>query len=431
MKGVSRLDREGDSEDAGWVDMLCTQGETAYDFAAALNYCDASGSSQLLQYMKAHIQSIHDPQYADWEASLTCGTTSALEIVFRILCDSGCSILAEEFTYTGAIQAAKPLGINVVGVRMDDLGMIPEDIESTLCDWQSEQGPKPSVLYTIPTGQNPTGVTQTRERRLAIYEIAERHDLIIVEDDPYYFLQLCCDSTGPGKEEEDASQQERYLSRLPASYLSLDCSGRVIRLETTSKILAPGLRVGTITACRELVQKFIEHTNFSTSSPAGPSQVLLYKLLAEKWGQSGFISWLQRLSSQYWARLQILVDQCRIHLPADLCYWRVPEYGMFLWVKIRWSAHPLASRRRYVKEATSTRLHVEDRIYMTAREYGVQLSKGSWFAVLDEPIEFVFLRLTFAAASHEDDLMHAIARLGRALRVEFLLDNDRDIDCEP
>lgn len=68
---------------------------------------------------------------------------------------------------------------------MDADGLLPDALEELLSSWELSQGPKPRVLYTIPTGQNPTGFSQPEERRKAIYNIAQKHDLIIIEDDPY------------------------------------------------------------------------------------------------------------------------------------------------------------------------------------------------------------------------------------------------------
>jgi aromatic amino acid aminotransferase I len=269
--------------------MSCERGESSYDLDIALNYGGAVGSPQVLRFITEHVEMIHRPVYDDWETCLTCGTTSAIEIVLRMLCNSGDCILAEAYTYSGAIEVAKALGLNILGMEMDDLGLLPEDLDSKLRSWDVARGPKPSVLYTIPSGQNPTGTTQTTQRRKAIYRVAELHGQIIIEDDPYYFIQL----GESGAEIMDAeglpTSPQEYLDHLPVSYLSMDSAGRVLRLDSTSKILAPGLRLGWMTGCSQLVEKFLSYTEFSTVSPSGPSQVMLYKLLDETWGHEGLI----------------------------------------------------------------------------------------------------------------------------------------------
>jgi aromatic amino acid aminotransferase I / 2-aminoadipate transaminase len=398
----------------------CTRGEQAYDLAIALNYGYAAGSPQLLRFITEHVELIHQPLYDDWESCLTCGTTSAIEIVFRMLCNNGDWILTEKYTYSGAIDATKALGLNIYGVEMDRIGILPEDLDSKLRTWDNSMGLKPRVLYTIPSGQNPTGATQTTERRHAIYRVAEEHDLIIIEDDPYYYIQLAESVCDTMTAEYTQMQSDRYLDRLPPSYLSLDSSGRVLRLDTTSKILAPGLRCGWMTGCAQLVRKFLNHTELSAVSPSGPSQVMLYKLLDETWGHNGLISWLGGLSSQYGQRLHTLIESCKRHLPDEICRWEAPTVGMFFWIQVDWQKHPTFRPGYCSQQGALTHHDIEDRIYIKARENGVMVSKGSWFAVDKDQTQNVHFRMTFAAAPH-DALAKAIEIFADTLLEEFLL----------
>ncbi|KAH9815340.1 Aminotransferase class I and II [Teratosphaeria destructans] len=373
----------------------CRRGELAFDLNIALNYGYAAGSPQVLRFLTEHVELVHDPPYRDWATTLTCSTTSALDILFRMLCNRGDSVLCEEFSYSGTIEAATPLGISLVGLNIDDEGLIPEVLEAKLRDWvTARDGMKPRALYTIPTGQNPTATTQSLERRKAIYAVAERHDLLIIEDDPYHFLQLSLPET---------ITTEQYLSSLPTSYLSLDTSGRVLRLETTSKILAPGLRLGWLTGPSEFVAKFISHMDFSAAFPSGPSQIMVYKLLDETWGHSGFLEWLINLSHRMGESRDILLRACEKYLPSDVCHWKKPEAGMFVWIKI-----DMPTGERSV-------LEVEDQIYRQALGRGVKPGKGSWFAVDEEAYDAVAFRLTFAAAEPEV-LGLAVERFAEAVR---------------
>ncbi|KAF7596862.1 hypothetical protein BBP40_011907 [Aspergillus hancockii] len=181
---------------------------------------------------------------------------AALEIAYRIFCNRGELVLAEKYTYPAAIEAAGLVGVRFEGVEMDGEGLRADSLHEILKGWDSCQGPKPHLLYTVPTGQNPTGTTQSAERRQAIYNIAEEHDLIIIEDDPYYFLRMGVYQPG----------QETFVkpsSELP-SYLSLDRSGRVVRLDSTAKVLAPGLRAGWVTANAHIIEKFIAYQEITT-----------------------------------------------------------------------------------------------------------------------------------------------------------------------
>ncbi|KAF4837566.1 Aminotransferase swnA [Colletotrichum siamense] len=367
----------------------CSAGDKDFDLSKALNYGDAAGHAQLIRFVTEHVDLIHKPQYEDWRTCLTCGTTSALDIVFRMFVKPGDSVLFESLTYPPTIEIA--------------------EAQKVLSNWDEARGPKPFVLYTIPSGHNPTGVTQSTERREAIYEVAEKHDLLIIEDDPYFYLQL----------ENGSSTQlsaEKYLENLPTSYLSLDRSGRVIRLDSTSKILAPGLRIGWLTASAEIVRIFVANTEISSAFPAGPSQVMMYKLLAESWGHRGFFDWLSHISLEYSRRRDILVEACEKHLPPDVCDWNVPKFGMFLLVRLDVSKHPAVRSSESLE--TDTILNIEDRIYKKSSVNGVLVTKGSWFAAKTENVREASLRLTFVAAP-EAALETAVEAFGRTVQGEF------------
>ncbi|KAF7519148.1 hypothetical protein G7054_g13185 [Neopestalotiopsis clavispora] len=396
--------------------MVCASGEAAYDLAVAMNYGYSAGSPQALRFVTEHVEMIHDPPYDDWECCLTCGTTSALDIVLRILCNPGHTILTEKYTYTGTLAAARAQGLRTVGIDMDDQGLSPDDLDKKLQDWDVGlgQGPKPRVLYMIPTGQNPTGTTQSLARRREIYRIAVKHDLFVLEDDPYYFLQM--GSRQPSTEKQ--GDADSYLASLPPSYLSLDTDGRVLRMDTASKILAPGLRCGWVTGCSQFIDKFIAFSEVGVSSPSGPSQVMLFKLLDETWGHEGFIDWLHSLSREYHRRRDILLQACKDHLPAEICSWAVPDAGMFVWIKI--SVSQYSSHDRKLSPGQELCFAMEDKIYTKAQANGVLVSKGSWFTQ-EKPSDEVCFRLTFAAAP-EVDLARAVEGFADAVRSEF--------DCE-
>lgn len=272
--------------------MTSKRGETAYDLSLALNYVYAAGSPQIPHFITEHVELIHNPPYADWECSMTCGTTSAIDLDLQILRNKGDSILVEEYSYPGAIFAMKAQRLNIVGVRMDAQGLSSEDLDLKLRAWNTAMGKKPAVLFMIPTGQNPTGISQSIERRKSILAVAEVHDLVIIEDDPYLFLRLGSRAPKTLTLKVDQDSHDHYLSLLPASYLSMDTSGRVIRLDTMSKILASGLRCGWLTVCAQIVSKFVARTEVTTAASSGVSQVMLYKLLDQTWGHEGFIDWL-------------------------------------------------------------------------------------------------------------------------------------------
>lgn len=238
----------------------------------------------------------------------------------------------EEYTFASAAETAFPLGLKAQGVPIDEQGLIPEAMDDILSNWDAESrgSRKPFMLYTIPTGQNPTGATQSAERRRAVYKVAQKHDLIIVEDEPYYFLQMQ-PYTGEGAAAlPPPATHDDFLKSLVPSFLSLDVDGRVVRLESFSKVVSPGSRVGWIVASEQLIERFVRNFEVSAQNPSGISQLVLFKLLDEHWGHSGFLDWLINLRMEYTHRRDALLHSCEKHLPREITHWVAPAAGMFV-----------------------------------------------------------------------------------------------------
>ncbi len=308
------------------------EGKGAYDLEIALNYGQGIGSAQMLRFVTEHVEIIHRPRYQDWQCTLTVGNTSALDIALRMFTRPGQFILMDEYTFSSAIQTARPMGVEVVGVNMDAEGLIPEHLDDILSNWdeQARDGAeKPFLLYAVPCGQNPTGATQGLERRKRIYAVAQKHDLYILEDDPYYFLQMqpyqATDHSPPLP-----STHEEFLAALIPSFLSLDTDGRVMRMDSFSKVIAPGMRTGFITASEQIVERVVRHQEMSVQNPSGLSQLTLYKLLDEHWGHGGFLDWLVYLRGEYTRRRDVMLRACETHLPKDAVRWHPPAAGMFV-----------------------------------------------------------------------------------------------------
>ena len=392
--------------------MKCTKGEAAFDLSCALNYAEPSGWSQLVASFRETNRLIHNPPYQDWDTTLTCGSTSALDMTLRMFCNRGDWILTERFTYPGTLMASRAQGLKTQGIDMDDDGLIPEDLDAKLRGWDISRGCKPFVLYTIPSGHNPTGITQSTTRKNAIYAVAERHDLLILEDDPYFFLRLD-GSSAPLDTYSPSSRFSQFRKSLPTSYLSLDRSGRVIRVESTSKILAPGLRCGWLTASKQIVDMFMNFAEVAPSSPSGPSQVMLYKLLVENWGHEGLADWLSHLSEEYRSRRDTMIAACEKHLPKEICTWTTPAHGIFLWTTVDVTGHPDCAKNR--REQCHA---IEDRIYQRAESNGVVVAPGSWFNV-ESYMDKVSFRMTFVATASKDDLERGVEQFGKAVRDDF------------
>ena len=416
-------------------------GKSIFDFHIGLNYAQSMGSPQLLRFLVEHTEMIHNPPYADWDCCMDVGSTSGLDICLRMLCEKGHFVLTEEYTFSSAVDTMIPMGLKVVGVGMDDEGMRPDSLDEILSHWDpvSRGGPKPFVMYTVPTGQNPTGATQGTERRKAIMALAEKHDLMILEDEPYYFLQMQryhsayeTQSNGHtnghanGASSPVPNDHKAFLSSLVPSYLSLDRSGRVLRLDSFSKVIAPGTRTGWITGPAQLIERFVRHSEVSVQTASGISQVILYKLLDEAWGHTGYLDWLIHLRKEYTNRRNVIMRAVEHHLglyqSRGIVSWTAPMAGMFFWIHVDHTKHPLFSAltSNSPPQTTASILQqIEYQIFTTGvQKYGVLVGRGSWFRAECDTDEKLFFRMTFAAAS-EEKIEEAVGRFAAALREEF------------
>merc|ERR1719471_1860082 len=136
----------------------------------------------------------------------------------------------------------------------------------------------PKIMYINPTGANPTGTVLTPERRREIYQIACEYNILILEDDPYYYMQF-----GDGK--------------VP-SLFSMDTEGRVLRFDSFSKILSSGIRLGFVTGPRPLIERVVLHMQVSVLHASSLSQVITHQLL-DQWGHEGFFRHIRSVEAFY------------------------------------------------------------------------------------------------------------------------------------
>lgn len=293
-------------------------------FQRALQYSSSYGIPELLSWLKQLQIKLHNPPTVNYPPSqgqmdlcITSGCQDGLCKVFEMLINPGDTVLVNEPLYSGALFAMKPLGCNFISVPSDDCGIIPEGLKKVLSQWKPEDSKDPTkrtpkFLYTIPNGNNPTGNSLTGDRKKEIYELARKYDFLIIEDDPYYFLQF----TKPWE----------------PTFLSMDVDGRVIRADSLSKVISSGLRVGFITGPKSLIQRIVLHTQISSLHPCTLSQLMISELLYQ-WGEEGFLAHVDRTIDFYKNQRDFILAAADKWL-RDLAEWHAPKAGMFLWIKV-------------------------------------------------------------------------------------------------
>ncbi|XP_077357696.1 kynurenine/alpha-aminoadipate aminotransferase, mitochondrial [Festucalex cinctus] len=285
----------------------------------ALQYSASSGIPELLTWMKNLQKNLHDPPTASYgpekgqmDMCVTTGSQEGLCKVFEMLVSPGDVVLLDSPTYPGTLAVLQPLGCNIVNVPSDQHGMIPVALKEVLSRWDPSDVGRPKVVYTIPNGGNPTGASMTAQRKKEVYQLAKMYDMLIIEDDPYYFLQ--------------------FDKPWAPTFLSMDVDGRVIRTDSFSKILSSGLRIGFVTGPKPLVERLVLHVQASTMHTSTFAQLLVSQLL-HSWGHDGFLQHIDGVIEFYRNQRDAMISSAHKWL-TDLAKWQTPSAGMFLWMEL-------------------------------------------------------------------------------------------------
>ncbi|KAH9483055.1 Aromatic amino acid aminotransferase C56E4.03 [Psilocybe cubensis] len=388
---------------------------TDLNLATALQYGVARGIPQLQSTIVAFTTRVFQPAYADATVLLHVGNTDGWSKAVTTLCNPGEGVLVSDWTYPSALETMYPQGVRAVPVRMDGQGMSATGLREVLAGWDAAARgmPRPHVMYIVPVGQNPTGATMGAERKQEIYNICVEFDVIIVEDDPYYFLQ-----EGPyvhptqrfSTFKQTDMSDDQYLASLAPSFLKFDYQGRVVRLDTFSKTIAPGSRAGWFTCNPIFAERLERAAETSSQGPSGFTQVLIGKVL-QTWQDKGYIQWLKGLGTEYTRRRNFFIDTllAKFHLevvPADsphnlfpgtvryiasakgayldekrgsgaaarkpLFSFVPPTSGMFIWLQLHLEDHP--KFKDVAKES------LEMQLWVKLAEGGLLIGPGNMFA---------------------------------------------------
>jgi 2-aminoadipate transaminase len=241
---------------------------------------------------------------------VTTGGQQVIDLVCKTLIDPGDVIVAEAPTYPGAVPAFSAYQADVVQIAMDDDGMRIDELEETLD--RLDKGPpsrRPKFIYTIPTFQNPAGVTMSLPRRQRLVQVARERELLVLEDNPYGLL--------------------RYEGEALPTLRSLDGGDFVIYLGTFSKILSPGIRLGWTVAPAPVLEKMNLGKQASDLCSSSLSQLFVAAYFAEGHWQD----YIATLRDLYRRRRDTMLDALAEHLPPEAA-WTHPAGGLFIWATL-------------------------------------------------------------------------------------------------
>lgn len=235
------------------------------------------------------------------ETIIVSGGNQGIELTAKVLCNEGDVVVCEEPSFIGALNAFRSNGARPVGVPLENDGIDPDRLDAVL-----SREPRARFIYLIPTFQNPAGITTSLEKRKRIYEVARRHNVMILEDNPYGEL--------------------RFAGEDVPTLKSMDTDGRVIYCSSFSKILSAGMRVGYVTAPAPVIAKMVVakqvedvHTNIFF-------QMLCHRYMTEC-DLEGHIRDIQAI---YRHKCGLMLECLERELPASISFTR-PEGGLFVW----------------------------------------------------------------------------------------------------
>lgn len=199
-------------------------------------YTPTNGIPELREELAKFLEKYEKIKVSSDNIVVTVGGSEALDLLGRVLIEPGDVVISENPAYVNTLLAFEQLGASIEGVLVDEDGMRTDLLEEKIKELKAKKK-KIKFIYTIPTGQNPMGVTMSEERRKELLEIASKYDLLIIEDTAYNFM--------------------KYEEKEIPSLKSLDREGRVLVAGTLSKVLGTGFRIGWIIAEGEILDKVL------------------------------------------------------------------------------------------------------------------------------------------------------------------------------
>jgi 2-aminoadipate transaminase len=274
-----------------------------------LEYGSTAGSPPLIDFICDRLAETDARAPTPAEVVITSGASQGLDLVATLLLSAGDTVLLDVPTYHLAISILADHPVRLEAVASDADGVLPDDLAETVARLR-RAGERPRLLYTIPTFHNPTGRKVSLERRKALVAFAARENLLIAEDDTYRELS--------------------YDGPPPPSLWALDDAASVICIGSFAKSVAPGLRLGYVTASAEISTRLA--TGGLLDSGGGMNHFAA-TVLAEYAASGDYARQVERFRTAYRAQRDRLLAGLGAHLP-DTASWSRPEGGYFVWVEL-------------------------------------------------------------------------------------------------
>jgi len=369
--------------------------ETSYtlepsEIAMGLQYGDTAGIKPLREWLYGLQDFSHGRKVGEgWSVSVGSGSQDLIYKAVQALVDDGDAVLIESPVYAGVIPIFQSLHCDLVEIETDAHGISASSLRSRLENWPTGK-PLPKVLYTVPYGCNPTGMTATLERRKEVLKLAREFNFIILEDDPYFYLYY--------------GKAPRTPSYFALEKMELPEMGRVLRFDSFSKVLSAGMRIGFASGPGVILDAIERHTATANLQVSSLTQVIVSKML-HSWGHEGFKAHTDRVAAFYEQKRDVFQAAMNKHL-SEYAEWVVPEAGMFFWFKLKLNHDP-ATTTSIADDVDS-----EPIIRTRAFEKGVLALPGNVF--LPNGNKTGYVRASFSLNT-EEEVFEALRRLRVAL----------------
>ncbi len=270
----------------------------------AFQYGITEGYPRLREQVAERLKTKFNTGSQDDDVIITTGGQQGIDLCAKVLCNEGDTIICENPSFIGALNAFRSYNTNLVGIDLEPDGMNIEALENAL-----KAHPNTKIIYVIPTFQNPAGLTTSLEKRKAILSLAEKYNCLILEDNPYGEL--------------------RFAGEDVPTIKSLDTNGRVLYCSSFSKILSAGMRIGFVCGPKELIQKIVVvkqvndvHTN------------LFFQMVASKFIDTyGLDDHIEYIRALYRDKCNLMLSELDKQVAGKATYTR-PEGGLFIWLTV-------------------------------------------------------------------------------------------------
>ena len=234
------------------------------------------------------------------ELVITTGAQQAIDLSAKVLLEAGDGVIVEKPSFIGSLNSFRSYGAKLYDVEIEDDGMNLMQVEEHLKNHENIK-----FIYTIPTFQNPSGTTMSIEKRRALLELAKKYNVFILEDNPYGEL--------------------RFKGETVATIKSMDTEGRVIYAGTYSKTLAPGLRVGFVSARKDIVDRFVVVKQVNDVHTPVLNQMMVYEYIKNY----DYDAHIEKCAAEYGKRCELMISEMEKRFPKE-CKFTRPEGGIFI-----------------------------------------------------------------------------------------------------